>query len=708
MSAATAHPILQLVRRMADDERFKDLSDAEVLQRFRDKQDQAAFHALLRRHGPMVLDVCRSIVGNEADAEDAFQATFLVLAHKSQSIRKSVSLASWLHGVAYRIARKAQVNRAKRRLHEARGVRGRPEACPTAEADDFSWREACTVLHEEVNALSERHRSPLVLCYLQGNTQDEAAALLGMSESNLKKRLERGRALLRARLVRRGLGASAGLLAAALPASALAINLPEPLLSKTASAASSVVAGKSTAAVIPASVAFLLKGALRAMFFSQMKSAAALVLLGLGLCAGVMGLLTRASSLLSAQAAQNKSSTLGDDVKAQALSVKEYVARAERSLAEIEDLDTQVTLLIRLAKIQARRGERAAATQAVAKAKLLCEKIKPDRRGNMLGWIAEAQTEMGDTTGAFDTAEFIARIPVPEAEDLKYRTYWFIARAQAQRGEFQAALMNADQTKGSGREWLQDGSWRDIAIAQSKAGKDDDALRTAARVQAAVTRAATWANLAKELHSRKHTAAKECLRHAGQALQDLAGHEYEKVAESHVLDARAALGEIEEALRIAKDSQNEPALMGIAVVQAQAGSVDKALETARLVKESTRDFAICQIANFASFEQAKRLVEESASDWAKASVWITSGQRSADKRDHKKAGQAFKQAAALCAQMTDPPGVVNARLGTVLELAEAMARAGLLEDAVAFAEAQREPVHRAAALLAMLAGKGKE
>src|SRR5439155_21233948 len=120
MAKAVSSPILQLIRRVALDQRGRQLSDHDLLQRFDGQRDEAAFHALLVRHGPMVLEVCRGVLGNEADAEDAFQATFLILARKAASIRKTASVASWLYGVAYRTALRARADAARRQRHEAR------------------------------------------------------------------------------------------------------------------------------------------------------------------------------------------------------------------------------------------------------------------------------------------------------------------------------------------------------------------------------------------------------------------------------------------------------------------------------------------------------------------------------------------------------------------------------------------------------------
>jgi DNA-directed RNA polymerase specialized sigma24 family protein len=130
MAKPTVDPILQWIRRMVEDERIKNLPDQELLGRFTGARDNAAFACLLRRHGPMVLDVCRNVAGNDADAEDAFQATFLILAQKASSIRRLTSVGSWLYGVAFRTALKAQAACAKRQKHELRAARAAGNSPP--------------------------------------------------------------------------------------------------------------------------------------------------------------------------------------------------------------------------------------------------------------------------------------------------------------------------------------------------------------------------------------------------------------------------------------------------------------------------------------------------------------------------------------------------------------------------------------------------
>src|SRR5262249_24899202 len=150
------------IRQIVEDQGVRDASDRDLLQRFSEQRDVAAFHALLRRHGAMVFDVCRGVVGNEANAEDAFQATFLILARKAASIRKGASLGSWLHSVAYRTALEARAQEATRKKSEAHAP-----ARHMSEPDDLTWREVRGVLHEELNKLPERYRVALVMYYLE-------------------------------------------------------------------------------------------------------------------------------------------------------------------------------------------------------------------------------------------------------------------------------------------------------------------------------------------------------------------------------------------------------------------------------------------------------------------------------------------------------------------------------------------------------------
>jgi RNA polymerase sigma factor (sigma-70 family) len=207
---AASAPVLHHIRRFIDPCVVDAGSDATLLGRFVCGRDQEAFAALVARHGPMVYRLCRRVLGDGPAAEDVAQATFVVLARKAAGIRHPETLAAWLHGVAYRLALKARAAEARRRQVESRHVPNTPSstADPLAEV---SARELLIVLDAELQGLPERYRLPVILCCLEGRSQPEAARLLGWTPGSVKGRLERGRALLHRRLVRRGLTLSAAL-----------------------------------------------------------------------------------------------------------------------------------------------------------------------------------------------------------------------------------------------------------------------------------------------------------------------------------------------------------------------------------------------------------------------------------------------------------------------------------------------------------------
>jgi RNA polymerase sigma factor (sigma-70 family) len=282
MSKVASNPILRVILQAVEDPQVREASDRDLLRRFSERREAAAFHALLRRHGPMVFDVCRGVLGNEANAEDAFQATFLILARKAATIRKAASVGSWLHSVAYRTALQARAQEATRKKSEAQAP-----AHPKAEPDDLTWREVRATLHEELTRLPERYRVALVLCYLESKTQDQAAVQLGLAKSTLKVRLERGKELLRARLVRRGLGPAALLVAATWPAPVASAFFRPTLMSATVKAACLSGTGSASPGVISAKVAALSERVIRAMFMTKMRLVVGL--LALATAAGICG-----------------------------------------------------------------------------------------------------------------------------------------------------------------------------------------------------------------------------------------------------------------------------------------------------------------------------------------------------------------------------------------------------------------------------------
>jgi RNA polymerase sigma factor (sigma-70 family) len=272
MAVPALHSALQYVRLTAEAADTRSLSDRQLLESYRRRRDEAAFAALVRRHSRLVFSAVRHVLSDSADVDDAFQATFLVLILKAGSVRWQPSIGNWLYGVAHRIAVRARARAHRRKTVESSAGQRRSDN----ESADLTWREAVGVLHEELDGLPDALRLPLLLCYLEGQSRDEAAAQLGCSASTLKGRLETGRKRLRTRLTRRGVELSAGLLAALTVEPSRAAS---PLLIR---ATAQLAAGAAPSATVVA-----LATAAAGVTAGQTKLAAGL-LLALGLVSGIV------------------------------------------------------------------------------------------------------------------------------------------------------------------------------------------------------------------------------------------------------------------------------------------------------------------------------------------------------------------------------------------------------------------------------------
>jgi RNA polymerase sigma factor (sigma-70 family) len=284
------------------------LTDGQLLERYVSHGDEVAFEALVRRYGPMVLGVCRRILGQQADAEDAFQATFLVLVRKARSVTRGEQVGNWLYGVACRTARKAKALDARRRAKESevgtaraqaqagRDAQQRGRPAHTHEGPAERLQEA---LDLELEHLPEHYRTVLVLCELHGMTRKEAAAQLDCAEGTVASRLARGRELLAQRMARHGLALAGGSLTALLAQSASA-SIPASLVTTTLQAASAYAAGSVAAGVVSMQVLALSEGVLKAMLLTKLKSVLVVVVLvgAVGFGVGV----ARYQSAASAQA----------------------------------------------------------------------------------------------------------------------------------------------------------------------------------------------------------------------------------------------------------------------------------------------------------------------------------------------------------------------------------------------------------------------
>jgi RNA polymerase sigma factor (sigma-70 family) len=316
-------------------------SDADLLARFAGARDGEAFADLVRRHGPMVLGVCRRVLRDHHAAEDAFQATFLVLARRAATIRGVSVLSRWLYTVAYRTAAEARRAAAVRWAKEQRAAEMRDAAVAPDDLPDLR-----DVLDRELAALPDIYRTAIVLCDLQGLARREAAKRLGWSEGTLSGRLSRGRALLARRLAKYGLAVSGGALAAMSQGSVAAV--PGGLAAETARVGILVAAGQAVGAVAPASVAALTEGVMRAMLLTKLKGATA------GLMVACAVLTTGAAGWVTAEAqdrpaAADRSPTADQPGKRGPETDKERIARLERErevlLKLVADLRARVQAL---------------------------------------------------------------------------------------------------------------------------------------------------------------------------------------------------------------------------------------------------------------------------------------------------------------------------------------------------------------------------
>jgi RNA polymerase sigma factor (sigma-70 family) len=252
------------------------LTDGQLVERFVTRGDpgaEGAFAALVERHGPMVLDVCRWVLSDPHDAEDASQTVFLILAHRAGSIRKAESVASWLFGVACRVAARAKADAARRRAYERRGAEMVARLVDDAERTG-PWPE----LYEELERLPEKLRAPLVLCYLEGLTHEEAAGHLHWTLRTVRSRLVRGRERLRGRLARRGLTLSAALLASASAPGRASAAMSTAWVERTVRGAIRIASGEATAAVASVKVTLWTEGVLNRMFLTKLTMVTASIL----------------------------------------------------------------------------------------------------------------------------------------------------------------------------------------------------------------------------------------------------------------------------------------------------------------------------------------------------------------------------------------------------------------------------------------------
>jgi RNA polymerase sigma factor (sigma-70 family) len=264
------------------------LTDGQLLEDYISHRNEAALAALVGRHGPMVWGVCRRVLRNYHDAEDAFQATFLVLVRKATSIHSSASVGSWLYGVAHQTALKARATTAKRATRE-RQVTAMPE--PAVVEQDL-WRDLEPLLDEELSRLPEKYRAVIVLCDLEGKTRKYVAQQLGCPEGTVAGRLARARTMLAKRLIQRGVTVSGGMLAAVVSQKVASAGVPSSVAYPTIKAAGVLLARTAATGAISVNVAALTEGAIKAMLLTKLKSVTmvtVVLVVTVGIGAGLLG-----------------------------------------------------------------------------------------------------------------------------------------------------------------------------------------------------------------------------------------------------------------------------------------------------------------------------------------------------------------------------------------------------------------------------------
>jgi RNA polymerase sigma factor (sigma-70 family) len=276
------------------------LTDGQLLEEYISRRDEAAFAALVRRHGPMVWGVCRRVLHNHHDAEDAFQASFLVLVRKAALIVPRARVANWLYGVAHQTALKVRATAAARKWRE-RQMAKMPEA---AVSDQELWRDLQPLLDEELSRLPHKYRAVVVLCDLEGKTRKDAARQLDCPEGTVAGRLARARTMLAKRLARRGLAVWGGALAAMLSQRAASAFVPTSVMSSTINAASVFGSGQAAATgAISVKVGALTEGVLKSMFFTKLKIVMVVLVLTALTASAALIYPTRAADLPTAQTA---------------------------------------------------------------------------------------------------------------------------------------------------------------------------------------------------------------------------------------------------------------------------------------------------------------------------------------------------------------------------------------------------------------------
>jgi RNA polymerase sigma factor (sigma-70 family) len=597
MAKEPMQSVLHHIRSLVVAQEAAGLADSVLLERFLTRRDEAAFEALVRRHGPMVMGVCRRILQNPDDAEDAFQATFLVLVRKASSIAKRELLGNWLYGVAYHTARAARSAASRRRAKEAKAVaRQQPQ-------EENTCQELLPLLDHELSRLPDKYRIPVVLCELEGKSRQDAARQLGLPEGTLSSRLARARAILARRLRQRGLALTGGALAAGLSQQATASIIAPSLILSTVKAGTLMLAGQSAAAgAVSAHVAALSEGVVKTMFLAKLKIATGLLLLGSVLAIGVSETTRHVWAARTSQgAADSTHETLlaASDKSSREGSTKALLQQAQETAATITDPIARLRTLLRIASVQDKMGQTSDARKTRQEALQIAKNLADGRPKAFALWeVAGAQAASEDRSAALETLR------------------------QAEQAA--AAIPDANE---------QSNAFLNLVIARMSLKDYEGALRTTASMKEGEILGLHW--IAQSLRKESGQAGRLVLERVFQRVKSSSVSTADQPnAFVDVAAAYARMGDLKTALEIADTLGNrkDHALERIAIAQAKAGDIDGALRTATSLDPNNSK-------SRGSVLQAVALAQEEVGDRAAARTTLQKLRQIAENLPRHRAGR---------------------------------------------------------------------
>jgi RNA polymerase sigma factor (sigma-70 family) len=638
MATGQLTSVIDHLRRTAGGHNVSGRTDGELLSAFLARHDAAAFEALVRRHGPMVHGVCRRVLANRVDVEDAFQATFLVLVRRAHTVRPREKVGNWLYGVAYKTALAAKRTLARRHARETQ-VSAMPH--PATDSDQARL-DLQQLLDQELSQLPEKYRLPVVLCDLEGRTRREVARQLRLPEGTLSNRLTAGRQRLAGRLKRRGLTLSAGAVATLLGREASA-HVPAALISSTVATALQVAATPAAlATLLPTPVGSLTQGVLQTMWLAKLKVTVALVLTLGVLGAGTAWTWPAAQDPTPAPTAA-KAPPSGDAAKKARARSQEILRDALKAFnaAADEPATMRHRLLADMAALQGRLGDRPAARKLFAQARELLAALPAEYdRDGQLRVLATAEARAGDVDAALTTTRRL-----PEGEKLRDITLQEVATELAKdRREKDALRVGALIGDAPTRAWVLSMLLEQVALAHAKAGDFAQALGVVERMKEPASQVnalcgVVYGNLWYVDYPNEPGVAL-LLAEAG-----------DKGGARKALRQAAAL-----AATVTDKDQKERTLAALACAQARFGELAAARKTAEgIVHKDWKLIALATVArNLARAGQAKEalaVADQQPTDLAKMFVLLHVGGGQIKAGDRKGAREAFRQAELLLGQL---------------------------------------------------------